>query len=260
MFRCVYLIRHGETAWSLSGRHTGRTEVPLTAHGEDAATALAAYLQPISFTHVLVSPRQRAWRTCELAGLNARAESEPDLAEWDYGDFEGKRSVDILQTHPGWNLFRDGCPNGETPEQISVRADRLLTRLRTLPGNIALFSHGHFGRVLGVRWIGLPVIVAQHFLLGTASLGLLGYEHHPTARSVLLRWNVAPGDRLDDPLLTRVSDAHAMKKQAIDLWENEGGEIPHAHPPPSSGTTAQLRDVRLGLTGAPPMDRWPVEW
>ena len=172
----LYLIRHGETEWSLSGQHTGRTDIPLTARGEDEARELGQCLRAIPFARVLTSPRQRARRTCELAGLGPAAEIEPDLAEWDYGDYEGQRSVDIRKGRPDWNLFRDGCPNGEMPAQVSDRADRLIARLRALDGNVALFSHGQFGCVLAARWIGLPVVEAQHFLLGTASLSILGYD------------------------------------------------------------------------------------
>lgn len=185
----IYLIRHGETEWSLSGRHTSRTDIPLTARGEDRARELGQRLRDIQFARVLTSPRQRARQTCELAGLGPAAEIEPDLAEWDYGEYEGQRSVDILQARPDWNLFRDGCPQGETPAQISDRADRLIVRLRSLGGNVALFSHGHFGRVLAARWIGLPVSEAQRFLLDTASLGILDYEHNHVESPVIALWN-----------------------------------------------------------------------
>jgi probable phosphoglycerate mutase len=185
----LYLIRHGETAWSLTGQHTGRTDVPLTEQGEQDARELAERLQPVSFNRVFTSPRKRARRTCELVGLDAVAEIEPDLAEWDYGDYEGQRSVDIRKERPDWNLFRDGCPRGESPAQISERADRVIARLRALEENIAIFSHGHFGRVLAARWIGLPVGQAQHFLLNTASLSILGYEHNLASESAIVLWN-----------------------------------------------------------------------
>jgi broad specificity phosphatase PhoE len=185
----LYLIRHGETEWSLSGQHTGRTEIALTAHGEDMARALGQRLRKVEFASVLTSPRLRAQRTCELAGLGQKAEIEPDLAEWDYGDYEGKRSADIRKERPGWMVFRDGCPNGETPSQVSDRADRLIARLGTLEGNVALFSHGHFGCVLATRWIGLPIVEGQHFSLDPASLGILGYApSHPDVRVIAL-WN-----------------------------------------------------------------------
>ncbi len=183
----LYLIRHGETEWSLSGRHTGHTDIPLTARGEDGARELGHRLRDIQFARVLTSPRQRARRTCELAGLGPSAEVEPDLAEWDYGDYEGQRSVDIRKGRLDWNLFRDGCPRGEAPAHVSARADRFIARLRGRNGNVAVFSHGHFGRVLAARWIGLPVSEAQRFLLDTASIGILGYEH--VELPVIALWN-----------------------------------------------------------------------
>ena len=185
----IHYLRHGETAWSISGQHTGRTDIPLTAHGEAQARALAPNLCQIQFARVLVSPRQRAQRTCELAGLEAMAEIEPDLAEWDYGDYEGLRSIDIRKQRPGWNVFVDGCPNGETPAQVSSRADRLIGRLDAQNGNIGLVSHGHFGCVLAARWIGLPVAQALHFSLDTASLGILGYSSSRPELRVIALWN-----------------------------------------------------------------------
>jgi broad specificity phosphatase PhoE len=185
----LYLVRHGQTAWSLSGQHTGRTDIPMTECGEEEARALAPRLGALTFTRVLTSPRQRAWRTCELAGLGAAAEMEPDLAEWDYGDYEGRRTVDIQAERPDWNVFRDGCPGGETPAQVSERADRVIVRLMALHGNVALFSHGQFGCALAARWIGMPVLDGQHFALDAASLSILGHEpHHPTVRVIAL-WN-----------------------------------------------------------------------
>lgn len=193
----LYLIRHGETVWSLSGQYTGRTDIPLTAHGEDAARELGRCLRGIPFAHVLTSPLQRAQQTCALAGLTPVSEIEPDLAEWDNGDYEGRTPADILASRPGWNLFRDGPPHGETPARISNRADRVIARLRALEGNIAIFSHGHFGRVLAARWIGLPVRQAQHFLLSTASLSILGYEHNLAEESAIVLWNAASKRILD---------------------------------------------------------------
>ena len=185
----IYLVRHGETEWSLSGQYTGRTDVPLTVHGENAARELGQRLRDIPLAHVLTSPLLRARQTCALAGLTPVAEIEPDLAEWDYGDYEGQRSADIRNLRPDWNLFRDGCPRCETPAQVSDRADRFIARLRVLDGNVALFSHGHFGRVLAARWIGLPVSEAQRFLLDTASLSILGYEHNLAESPVIALWN-----------------------------------------------------------------------
>jgi broad specificity phosphatase PhoE len=188
----LYLVRHGETEWSLSGQHTGRTDLPLTTHGEDESRALGPLLRAHTFTRVLTSPRQRARRTCELAGLGATAEIEPDLSEWEYGEYEGRRTVEIQKEWPGWNVFRDGCPGGEMPAQVSGRADRLIARLAEMDGNVALFSHGQFGQVLAARWIGLPVIAAQHFALDAASLGILGHEPtHPVVRVIAL-WNATP--------------------------------------------------------------------
>ncbi len=188
----LYLVRHGETEWSRSGQHTGKTDIPLTAHGEGQARALAPWLRKIPFTAVLTSPRQRARSTCALAGLGGKAEIEPDLAEWDYGEYEGLRSDEIRERRPGWTVFRDGCPNGETPAAITDRADRLIARLVAMTGNVALFSHGHFGAVLAARWLGLPVIEGQHLLLGPASLSILGNNpSHPDVRVIAL-WNASP--------------------------------------------------------------------
>jgi probable phosphoglycerate mutase len=188
----LHLIRHGQTEWSLSGQHTGSSDIPLTQHGEDEARALVPWLRGRRFTRVLCSPRQRARRTSELAGL-VGAETEPALAEWDYGEYEGQRSADIHKTRPGWNIFADGCPGGETPAQVAARADGLIATLAALQGNVALFSHGHFSCVLATRWIGLPVIEGQHLSLSTASLSILGYApSHPDVRVISL-WNATPG-------------------------------------------------------------------
>jgi probable phosphoglycerate mutase len=187
-----WFVRHGETAWSLSGKHTGRTDIPLTPNGETQARDLGARIRDIRFTHVLTSLRQRAQRTCELAGLARMAEVDPDLAEWDYGDYEGQVSADIRKMRPNWDLFRDGCPGGETPAQVGERADRLIARLSALAGNVALFSHGQFGPVLAARWIGLPVRDGAHFSLGPASLSILAHNpHHPDVQVIEL-WNAAP--------------------------------------------------------------------
>lgn len=187
----VYFVRHGETAWALTGQHTGRTDLGLTAHGEDQARELEPRLRGIRFADVLRSPRGRAQRTCELAGLDAAAAIEGDLAEWDYGDYEGRTSVDIVAGRPGWDLFRDGCPNGEMPTQICVRVDRLIARLRALRGNVVLFSHGQLGGVLAARWLGLPLAAARHFPLGTASLSVLSSDPHHPEVAVIAQWNAA---------------------------------------------------------------------
>ena len=185
----LYLVRHGETAWSLSGQHTGRTDIPLTDKGEGDARELAERLRGISFSRVFTSPSQRARRTSELVALNRVSEIEPDLAEWNYGDYEGQRAGDIRKGRPDWNIFRDGGPRGESPAQISERADRLIAKLRTFDGDIAIFTHGHFGRVLAVRWIGLGIEQAQHFLLSTASLSILGYGHNFADEPAIILWN-----------------------------------------------------------------------
>jgi broad specificity phosphatase PhoE len=190
----VYVIRHGETAWSLSGQYTSRTDLPLTDRGQRESRALAERLRAVTFARVLSSPLLRARQTCELAGLGGSMEVEPALTEWDYGDYEGKLIADILQGRPGWNLFRDGCPHGETPTQMCDRVDRLITRLRSLQGNVAICAHGHVGRVIGARWIGLPVTQAEHLLLGTASLSVLGYEHDHAAEPAIVLWNEASCD------------------------------------------------------------------
>lgn len=200
----LYLVRHGQTAWSLTGRHTGRTDIPLTEQGEEDARKLADRLRAVRFSRVLISPLQRARRTCELAGLGEVAEIEPDLMEWDYGDYEGQRPEEIRKARPDWNVFRDGAPHGESAVQVCERADRLIARLRTLEGNVAIFSHGHFGRVMAARWIGLPVTQAQHFLLGTASLSLLGYEHNVAETPAIVLWN-APSNEISNALVRCIS-------------------------------------------------------
>ncbi len=184
----VYLARHGETAWSLSGRHTGRTDIPLTEHGEDNARRLQGRLEGTTFTEVLVSPLQRARRTCELAGFGAVASVIPDLVEWDYGDYEGRLTSDIRHERPGWYLFRDGCPGGESLAEVGARADRVVARLRADGGRILLFGHGHFFRILAARWMDLPVEDARHWMLSTASLSIVGYEHTLADPAIVL-WN-----------------------------------------------------------------------
>lgn len=187
----LFLVRHGETAWSLSGQHTGSTDIPLTAHGEDQARRLATFLRKVPFAHVLTSPRQRALRTCELLGLRQSPEVDQDLAEWDYGTYEGQRTVDILEHRPTWNLWEDGCPGGEMPADISARADRLIAYLSTLQGNVALVSHGHFGCALAARWMGSAVDAGQHLVIDPASLGILGaVTRHADVRAILL-WNAS---------------------------------------------------------------------
>lgn len=219
----LYLIRHGETEWTFSGQHTGRTDIPLTALGEDEVREWGTRFCGIPFSHVLTSPRERARKTCELVGLGDDAEIVKDLAEWDYGDYEGLKSDEIRENRPDWDVFRDGCPNGETPMEISARADRLIIRLREMSGNVALFSHGQFGSVLAARWIGISVTEGRHFSLGTAALGILGYDPHHPEVPVIELWNSAPHEA------SRPAPVHhaymSIKQRSIQRWENEGGEI-----------------------------------
>lgn len=184
----IYLARHGETEWSLSGQHTGTTDIPLTQHGELNARNLGKRLRGTHFNKVFTSPLQRALRTCELAGFGDRAEIDSDLVEWNYGEYEGERTADIRKKRPDWFLFRDGCPGGESVEAVGARADRVIARLRALNSDVILFSHGHFLRVLGARWLGKPASDGQFLLLTTASLSVLGYEHN-LQEPVLRLWN-----------------------------------------------------------------------
>ncbi|HET8923556.1 MAG TPA: histidine phosphatase family protein [Candidatus Acidoferrum sp.] len=185
----LYVARHGETAWSLSCQHTGLTDLPLTPNGERNARRLGERLKGMTFAKVFTSPLQRATRTCELAGFGAVAETDPDLVEWNYGQYEGRRSAEILAERPDWQLFRDGCPGGESSAQVGERADRVVQRVRTVPGNVLLFSSGHFIRVLAARWLALgPGSAGRYFLLTTASLSALGYEHK-LSQPVIRLWN-----------------------------------------------------------------------
>lgn len=190
----LYFVRHGETAWSRSGQHTSRTNLPLTPHGADEVRRLAPFLAGIDFARVFSSPLLRALQTCELASLAGRVEVEPGLTEWDYGDYEGRRSIDIRLERSGWDLWRDGCPNGESADAVTARADGLLGRLRALRGNIALFSHGQFGTALGLRWIGLPVTHGASFPLLSASLSILGEAPGHPGVAALSLWNFRPAD------------------------------------------------------------------
>jgi broad specificity phosphatase PhoE len=187
MLPTIYLARHGETAWSLSGQHTGLTDLPLTERGERNARQLGRRLSGLAFAKVLTSPLQRAVRTCELAGFAAVAEVDRDLLEWNYGDYEGRRTVEIHVERPDWQLFRDGCPGGESPTQVGARADRVV-RLRAIQGDVLLFSSGHFLRVLTARWLGLEPAAGRFFLLSTASVSVLSYEHN-LSEPVIRLWN-----------------------------------------------------------------------
>lgn len=185
----IYFIRHGETAWSLTGQHTGRTDLPLTEQGEAEARTLAPLLRGVAFDHVFTSPRQRARRTAGLAGY-PDAVIEPALAEWDYGDYDGITAGEVRARRPEWDIYIDGCPGGESPEQIVARADRLIERWSKLPGRVAAFSHGHFGRVFATRWIGLPLGMAKHFAIDTASVAVLDRDPGRDHRPRIVRWNV----------------------------------------------------------------------
>ena len=185
----VYLLRHGETEWSRSGKHTSVTDIPLTENGRVAARRLQPILAKQVFALVATSPLQRARETCELAGLGEQAMIEPDLVEWNYGKYEGLTTKQIKLARTGWSLFRDGCPGGETPERVGARADRVIAKVRKVEGNVALFAHGHIFRVLAARWINLPAKNGEHFLLDTATLSVLGYYYDAAALQI---WNAPP--------------------------------------------------------------------
>ena len=194
----VYLARHGETAWTISRQHTGATDLPLTAQGEAEALRLRERLEGMKFAAVLTSPLQRAARTCELAGFGAAAETEPDLREWNYGAYEGRTSAEIHAERPDWELFRDGCPEGESPAQVGARADRVILRVRAIQGDTLLFSSGHFLRVFAARWLGLEPGAGRLFVLGTASLSAVGYEHD-RSEPVIRLWDEMPSERRMSP-------------------------------------------------------------
>jgi probable phosphoglycerate mutase len=205
----VYLARHGETAWSLSGQHTGLTDLPLTPNGERNARRLGERLKGMTFSDVFTSPLQRAARTCELAGFGIVAQPDLDLVEWDYGQYEGLRSAEILAKRPDWQLFRDGAPGGESPAQVAERADRVVQCVRTIPGDVLLFSSGHFIRVLAARWLGLdPGSAGKYFLLSTASLSAVGYEHN-LSEPVIRLWN-------DDHHVINSSQLFGEELSAVD--------------------------------------------
>ena len=184
----VYLARHGETAWSLTGQHTGLTDVPLTERGEHNARRLGERLAAFTFAKVFTSPLQRAARTCELAGFRAGAETVRDLVEWNYGAYEGLRTVEIHAKRPDWQLFRDGCPDGESPEEVATRADHVVSFIRGIKGDVLIFSSGHFLRVLAARWLGLEAAAGRFLTLNTASVSALGYEHTLFQPAIRL-WN-----------------------------------------------------------------------
>jgi broad specificity phosphatase PhoE len=186
----ISLVRHGETAWTITGRHTGRTDIPLTERGEREAQGLSTRLRRLNIADVFSSPLQRARRTGELAGFGPRLEIDADLTEWDYGAYEGRRTADILAERPGWRLFQDGCPGGETVEAVSARADRVITRIRASAGDVLLFAHRDILGVLAARWLGIHAQEGRYFYLGTASLSTLGY-HHALDEPVIRSWNEA---------------------------------------------------------------------
>jgi probable phosphoglycerate mutase len=188
MLPTLYIARHGETAWSLSGQHTGLTDLPLTERGQRNAHHLGNELRGWFFAHVFTSPLQRARRTCELAGFGAQAEADRDLVEWNYGEYEGLRTEEIRAKRPGWKLFRDGCPGGESVAEVGARAGRVLDHVRSLQQDVLIFSSGHFLRVLAARWLGLEPEAGRYFLLSTASLSALSYEHD-LSQPVIQLWN-----------------------------------------------------------------------
>ena len=188
VFPAIYLARHGETAWSLTGQHTGLTDLPLTERGERNARRLKERLAGLIFAKVVTSPLQRAARTCELAGFGAAAEIDRDLVEWNYGDYEGRRTVEIHKERPDWQLFRDGCPGGELPDHVGARADRVVSRVRAINGDVLIFSSGHFLRVLAARWLGLEPAAGRFFMLNTASVSVVGYENS-LSQAVIRLWN-----------------------------------------------------------------------
>jgi len=206
----VYLARHGETAWTISRQHTGVTDLPLTARGEAEAVRLGERLEGLRLAAVLTSPLQRAVRTCEIAGFGSLAEVVPDLVEWNYGAYEGRTSADIHAERPDWQLFRDGCPGGESPDQVGARADRVIRRVRAIEGDVLLFSSGHFLRVFAARWLGLPPGAGRYLVLGTASLSAVGYEHDRSDPAIRL-WNEMPHEGHSGPAQVRGHQEEARR-------------------------------------------------
>jgi probable phosphoglycerate mutase len=185
----LYLARHGDTEWTDSGRHTGRTDIPLNGCGVEHARQLGESLPPVDFTHVFSSPLQRAHKTCELAGFTNGVELNLDLLEWDYGLFEGKHTSEILLERPGWELYRDGCPDGEAPGDVAARADRFIKRVRDQGGHVLAFSSGHIIRMIAARWLGLPPSAGRHFFCNPGSLGELAFEHDNRDQPIIRVWN-----------------------------------------------------------------------
>jgi probable phosphoglycerate mutase len=194
----LFLARHGDTAWTDSKQHTGRTDIPLNERGEQRARELGERLRRFSFARVFTSPLQRASKTCQLAGFGATAEVDPDLLEWDYGQFEGKLTRDILKARPDWELFRDGCPGGESPPDVAVRADRFIARVHGIEGDVLAFSSGHIIRMIAARWLGLPPGAGRYFYCRPASVGVLGFEHRNRDEPIIGLWNYA-GQPREEP-------------------------------------------------------------
>jgi broad specificity phosphatase PhoE len=191
----LFLARHGDTAWTDSHQHTGRTDLPLNERGEEHARQIGERLQRFSFVRVFTSPLQRASKTCELAGFGAVAQIDPDLVEWDYGRFEGELTRDIVEERPGWELFRDGCPGGESPEDVAARADHFIARVRGLAGDVLAFSSGHIIRMIAARWLGLPPAAGRFFFCRPASVGVLAFEHHSRDEPIIGLWNYVGQER-----------------------------------------------------------------
>jgi broad specificity phosphatase PhoE len=217
----IFLIRHGETEWSLSGQHTGITDIPLTANGRMLPKQLAPILAEVDFARVYTSPLSRARETCQLAGLGDRAEVDHNLAEWNYGEYEGLTPADIHAKTAGWMLFRDGCPGGEGPQDIGRRVDSVIARVRTVEGDVALFAHGHVFRVFAARWIGLPPDAGRHFLLDTATVSVLSYYRGVQA---IKRWNApiaVEGVQITSPSPDRSSRAQQDIQRSELQYEKE---------------------------------------
>jgi probable phosphoglycerate mutase len=210
----VYLARHGETAWTLTGQHTGLTDLPLTKRGERNARRLGDRLKGLTFIRVLASPLQRASRTCELAGFASIATVDHDLVEWNYGAYEGKTPDEICQQRPEWELFRDGCPGGESVADVAARVDRVIGRVRAIDGNVLLFSSGHFLHMLGARWLGLEPAAGRYFFLDTAALSIVGY-HHGLSDPVIRLWNdCGHASELEKRAVTTATTSPRKKRQA----------------------------------------------
>jgi probable phosphoglycerate mutase len=185
----LFLARHGDTVWTDSRQRTGRTDLPLNERGEERARQLGERLHRLSFVRVFTSPLQRAFKTCQLAGFGAVGQVDPDLVEWDYGRFEGKLTKDILKERPGWEMFRDGCPDGESPQDVAVRADRFINRARSIEGDVLAFSSAHIIRMIAARWLGLSPGAGRYFFCRPASVGVLGFEHNSREEPIIALWN-----------------------------------------------------------------------